>query len=382
MIDRERLHTTFMEICRIDSEPGGERPMADFMRNRLAGLGFAVAEDETGGMISGNAGNLHAQLGGTGPGEAVFFSCHLDRVAPGIGVKPRIEGDDFVSDGSTVLGADDAAGLAAVLEAVAAVLEAGRPHPPIEIVLSVAEELGLAGSRHFDTNRLRARSGFVLDAEGKVGEIVIRAAEKLKFEAVFHGRSAHAGFAPEEGISAIQMAGVAIGRMRLLRIDGETTANIGSISSAGCSNIVPERCELHGEVRSLDPEKLRRQMDAMTAAMTSAADEFGGTVEIGVESRYPAYGLSEESAPARRAARAARMIGAPVRFKSTGGGSDANIFNSRGVATVVLSCGYERPHTTGERMPLAQLDLLARWVLAIIDDAGGAPGIMPLQERE
>jgi len=369
MINKDRLYATFMELCTIDSEPTRECLMADSLRERLTGLGFTVEEDTTGEKIGGNAGNLIARLDGTGPGKPLLFSCHMDRVVPGIGVKPHIDGEFIVSDGTTVLGADDAAGLAAILEGVTILKEGGIPHPPLEIVLTVAEELALVGSRHFDTDQLTARSGFVLDAAGKVGEIVVQAPEKVNFKAVFHGRSAHAGFDPEHGVSAIQMAGVAVSRMQLLRIDPETTANIGSISASGPTNIVPNRCELQGEVRSLEPEKLRAWIDSMTSAMESAAAESGGAVEITVDSHYPAYRLPEDAEPVQRAARAARRIGAPVRFKSSGGGSDANIYNSRGVPTVVLSCGYEKVHTTEERIPLEQLAKLMEWVMAIIVDS-------------
>jgi tripeptide aminopeptidase len=368
MINTDRLHATFMELCRIDSEPTRERLMADDLRERLAGLGFTVTEDDAGEKIGGTAGNLIAHLAGSGPGEPLLFSCHMDRVAPGVGVKPRIEGDYIVSDGTTVLGADDAAGLAAILEAAATLKEQQLSHPPLEVVLTVAEELALVGSRHFDMARIRARSGFVLDAAGRVGEVVVQAPEQQKFRAVFHGRSAHAGFDPQQGVSAIQMAGVAISRMELLRIDPETTANIGSISAVGPTNIVPERCELMGEVRSLEPAKVRAQLDALTGAMESAAAEYGGTVEIRVLPCYPSYKLAEDAEPAKRAARAAKLIGVPVRFKSSGGGSDANIYNSRGVPAVVLCCGYERVHTTGERMPLEQLQHLTKLVLAIINE--------------
>ena len=368
MINRDRLNATFMELCATDTQPGAERPMTDIMRARLAELGFSVTEDSAGTMTGGSSGNLFARLSGTKSEEALLFSCHLDRVAPGLGVKPRIENDCFVSSGDTVLGADDAAGLAALLEAITTLTERNMPYPTIEIILSVAEELGLVGASCFDMGQITAGSGFVLDAEGNVGEIVIQAAEKLNFRAVFHGKSAHAGFAPEDGISAIQMAAAALCRMRLLRVDSETTANIGSISGAGSSNIVPERCELSGEVRSLDSLKLQRQLDDMTCAMETAATEFGGTVEITTELRYPSYKLGEDSPAARRAARAAEALSLPVAFKSTGGGSDANIFNSKGMRAVVLCCGYEKPHTTAERMPLEQLALLAQWVLAIIND--------------
>lgn len=368
MINKDRLYTTFMELCSIDSEPTRERLIADNLRKRLSEAGFTVTEDKAGEKIGGNAGNLFAHLDGNGPGAPLFFCCHMDRVTPGAGVKPRIEGDYIVSDGSTVLGADDAAGLAAILEGVTVLREGGISHPPLEIVLTVSEELALAGSRHFDTGQLSSRYGFVLDAAGTVGEIVVRAPEKLNFKAVFHGRNAHAGFDPEQGVSAIQMAGVAISRMQLLRIDQETTANIGSICATGASNIVPDRCELRGEVRSLEPAKLRAWVDDMTGAMESAAAGCGGTVEIAVDSHYPAYELAEDTEPVQRAARAARRIGVPVRFKSTGGGSDANIFNSKGVQTVVLSCGYEKVHTMEERISLAQLVLLTEWVVAVVSE--------------
>lgn len=369
-INRARLVATFMELCTIDSEPGRERRMADHLRDRLTGLGCSVSEDLAGTLSGGDTGNLYARLAGTGPGEALFFCCHLDRVAPGRGIRPTIRGDYLVSDGSTVLGADDAAGLAALLEALTTLAEQGIPHPPLEIVLTVAEELALTGARHFNTSLLQARSGFVLDAAGRVGQIVIQAPEKANFSLLFHGRSAHAGFAPEEGISAIQMAGRAISRMELLRIDGETTVNLGSISANGVSNIVPERCELTGEVRSLDPAKVAAQLEGIDRAAQSAATELGGRAELTVTQRYPAYCLAEDAVPARRAARAARRIGVQPLVTSTCGGSDANIFNNTGRETVVLCCGYEHAHTTDERISLEQLSLLARWVLELIRDNG------------
>ena len=369
MINKERLLATFMELCAIDSEPTSERLMADRLTEQLTSLGFLVTEDDTGGKIGGTAGNLYARLEGTSAGEPLLFSCHLDRVVPGNGVKPRVEGDYIVSDGTTVLGADDASGLVAILEGITALIQANRPYPTIELVLTVAEELALVGSRHIDVAQVASRSGFILDAGGPVGEIVIQAPEQIKFTAVFIGRKAHAGFAPEAGISAIQVAGVAISRMGLLRIDAETTANIGSIFTSGPTNIVPDRCELHGEVRSLQSAKVKSHVASLIDVMEAAAHEYGGTVEITVVPCYPAYTLDKNSEPAARAGRAAEKIGVPVRFKSTGGGSDANIFNSRGLPSVVLSCGYEKVHTTEERIPLAQLVLLSEWVLAIIDDA-------------
>jgi len=368
MINRDRLNATFIELCATDSEPKNERLLADKLKERLLELGFTVFEDDAGEKIGGNTGNLFARLKETGTGEPLLFSCHMDRVTPGIGVRPRMEGNFIISDGTTVLGADDAAGLAAILEGVTALRELNTPHPAIELVLTVAEELALLGSRYFDLGQVTAPCGFILDASGPVGEIVLQAPEQVKIRAVFHGLKAHAGFAPEQGISAIQMAAVAISRMKLLRIDPETTANIGSISAVGPTNIVPDRCELEAEVRSLEPEKLRLQIKGMTDALNITAAEHGGSVEITEISCYPAYTLAQNAEPAQRAAKAARSIGLPVRFKSTGGGSDANIFNNSGFPAIVLSCGYEAVHTTGERIAVDQLALLAQWVLTLITD--------------
>ena len=369
-INADRLLNTFLELCAIDAEPTRERAMADRLTMLLGELGFAVSEDDAGARLGGDAGNLYATLPGTGPGETLLFSCHMDRVVPGCGVKPQRVGEYIVSDSTTVLGGDDVAGLAAVLEGITLFREQGLPHPPLEVVFSVAEELSLQGIEQFDMSRLVSRCGFVLDAGGPVGEIVVKAPEQVRLSAVIHGRAAHSGIVPEEGISAIQIAATAISRMQLLRIDDETTANIGSIRADGPTNIVPDRCELSAEARSTDPARLAEQVAAMRQALEEAASAAGGRVEISVRSNYRSYQLDANAGPVRRADGAARSLGLPVRHRSTGGGSDANFFNECGIPTAVLCCGFEKVHTTEERMPVEQLMLLARWVAAIL--AGGA----------
>lgn len=369
-INTTRLLNRFMELCAIDAEPTKERAMADRLTTLLTELGFTVTEDDTGSRLGGNAGNLYATLPGSGPGETLLFSCHMDRVVPGCGVKPQLAGEYIVSDGSTVLGADDVAGLAAVLEGITAVREQGLPHPPLELLFSVAEELSLQGIEQFDASRIVSSCGFVLDAGGPVGEIVVKAPEQVRLSAVIHGRAAHAGIAPQEGISAIQIAATAIAGMKLLRIDDETTANIGSIRADGPTNIVPDHCELSAEARSTDPARLAMQVASMRQALEDAAQSAGGRVEISVRSNYRSYRLDPASEPVRRAGEAARRLGLNVRHRSTGGGSDANFFNEWGIPTAVLCCGFEKVHTCQERIAVAELTRLAQWVAAILTGAG------------
>ena len=365
-INAKRLLNTFMELCSIDAEPTRERAMADRLTRFLTDLGCTVCEDDAGSRLGGNAGNLYATLPGTRPGEALLFSCHMDRVVPGCGVKPQLAGEYIVSDGSTVLGADDVAGLAAILEGITAVQEQGQPHPPLEMLFSVAEELSLQGIEQFDASRIVSRCGFVLDAGGPVGEVVVKAPEQVRLSAVIRGRAAHAGIAPQEGVSAIQIAASAIAGMKLLRIDDETTANIGSIRADGPTNIVSDRCEISAEVRSTDPARLAVQVAAMELALEEAARAAGGQVEINVRSNYRSYRLDPASDPVRRASAAARCLGFTVRHRSTGGGSDANFLNERGIPTAVLCCGYEKVHTCEERIAVAELMRLAQWVAVIL----------------
>lgn len=368
MVNRERLTNLLIDLCKTDSASRNERLMADKMTAMLTELGFLVHEDDAAAQLGGNTGNLYARLEGTAPGEPVLFCAHLDRVTPGLGIQPRIENGALVSDGTTILGADDAAGLSAILEAVRVLQEQNLPHPTIELCLTVCEELSMLGSRLVDTAWFQSKIGFALDADQPVGEITIKAPNKATFTATFTGKAAHAGLAPEKGISAVQMAAAAISRMKLLRIDEETTANIGSISAEGRVNIVPETCTITGETRSLDEDKLQAQVAHMRDAMESAAAEFGGSVKIDLVFANTGLHLSPESPSVQRAARAARKIGVEPKCVAVGGCSDASILYQKGLETTVLSMGFEEVHSVRERMPLDQLEAVTEWALAIILD--------------
>lgn len=367
-VRQERLVDLLMQLCRADSAPLRERPVFEIVWEHLVALGFHVREDDAGRRLGGEVGNIIATKPGRGAGEhwePVMFSAHLDRVEGGVGVRPVLVNGRIQSDGSTILGADDAAGLAAIIEACRVLQETEASHAPLELVLTVGEEIGLVGASQVDMEALRSKVGFVLDAEGPVGTIIARAPTHYIIEAQFFGRAAHAGIEPERGLNAIKIAAQAVSRMDLGRIDLETTANVGYIAGGGPTNVVPERAEIRAEARSLDPEKAKKQVQNMRRAIEEAAAASGGRATWDVRLAYEGFRLDEESEPIRRAKAAARKIGRTPVVKATGGGSDANIFNAKGLPTAVLGVGFEAIHSFRESMPVEELVKLTEMVLAL-----------------
>lgn len=366
-VDRARLTSTFIELARIDSITFHEKEIVDYLGNELSDLGLRTYVDAAGHKIGGTSGNLIAHLAGDSSKPAIFFNCHVDTVEPGIGVKP-VEQDGMISAaGDTILGADDKAGVAVLLE-VARVLTAGTSgHGSIDLIFTVAEEKGLLGAKNLDWSLVTGEYGFVFDAAGPVGDITVKTPSQDTIEAVFRGRAAHAGVNPEEGVSAVRAAAKAIAAMSLGRIDSETTANIGIIEGGRAINIVPEKCAIKGEARSLTPAQLGRQTQSMIDAARDAAEEDGVKVEIEVTREYDGFQLAADDQVVSWAISAFKLLGLTPSLVATGGGSDTNIFNARNVPTVNLGAGYLAPHTVDESIAVDDLERVARVALAIVE---------------
>lgn len=373
MIQRQRLIDQFMELVQIDSETKYERLICDRLIELLQQLELEVEEDDTAKITGHGAGNLIAMLPATAGNEqapAILFTCHMDTVVPGKGIKPQLDKDGYIrSDGTTILGSDDKAGIAALLEALAVIKEYQLEHGAIQIVITAGEEAGLHGARAMDPDRIKAKYGYALDSNGLVGEVVVAGPAQSKIEITVYGKSAHAGVNPEDGISAIQVASKAISKMPHGRIDEETTANIGSFHGGRETNIVCDTVTIHAEARSLVEHKLERQVAAMREAFESAAEQFGGSVDFIDEVIYPGFKFTQDDPVVQIAMKALESIGRPAKTVHSGGGSDANIFNGMGLPTVNLAIGYEHIHTTKEQMPVTELVKTAEAVLAIIETA-------------
>lgn len=373
MVNELRLIDTFMELVQVDSESGDEAEICKLLEQKFGELGLDIHVDDTMEETGHGAGNLFAEWPATEGMESaapLLFTSHMDTVTPGKGIKPRLDDDGYIrSDGTTILGSDDKAGLAAMLEAIRVMQEQKIPHGPVQFVITVGEESGLVGAKAIKSEKLKGKFGYALDSNGEVGEISVAGPSQAQIRVKVHGKSAHAGVNPEDGISAIQVASKAISRMPLGRIDSETSANIGKFAGGGPTNIVCDYVEIDAEARSLNDEKLHAQVEAMKKAFESTAEEFGAKVDFHSEIIYPGFKFDEDSEVVKLAAQALEKIGRKVKLLHSGGGSDANIFNGHGVPTVNMAVGYEHIHTTKEQMPVKELVKTTELVIALIEVA-------------
>ncbi len=368
-VDADRLVHNFLNLVSIYSPSYQEAEVAALLEQELRSLGLEVRNDGTG---PGNTGNVIGLLAGDGRGTPIFLGAHMDTVEPGRGIKPVFEAGVIRSDGTTILSADCKATTAAILEALRVVQGEGLPHGDVETVFTYGEEQGMIGARMLDISGLRARLGFIADNSGAPGGIIVEAPAQNRIRAVFHGKAVHAGGEPEKGINALKAAATAIHRMPLGRIDEETTANIGIITGGISVNIVPDRVEIKGEARSRNNEKLERQTAAMVEAMKVAAEEVGARLESDVEPVYQAYRLAADSPVVRMAWDAAEAVGLQPLLRVTGGGTDANILNARGMPTVVITNGMVKPHSLEERIAVADMVALTNQLIALIGRAAQA----------
>jgi tripeptide aminopeptidase len=356
----------FLELAAIPSPSGAEKAVAERVTTYLRQLGLQPESD--------HAGNILARLEATDPdgGAPVFLCAHMDTVPPSGPIEPVVEGGIVRNEADTILGADDKAAVAVLLEAARALLAEQRRHAGIELLFTVREETGLEGAKAFDHTRLRARTGFVYDYSGPVGDVVTAAPSARTVDVTFRGRPAHAGINPEEGRSAIYAAAKAIADLRLGRIDDETTANVGRIEGGTARNVVPETCTLAAEARSRNEKKLADLVAEMVDSFTFAAGIAECEVAISVEESYRGYRLPPDDPAFRLATNALGRAGFVARPVEVGGGADANVFNARGLACVNVANGMAHVHTAEEEIAVADLEAMLRVTLELVEAARSA----------
>ena len=365
-VAKSRLLALFERLVSIDSPSFGEREMCDFIKERLARLGLTAREDSAAEKLGGTSGNLYCYVEGELEKPPLLFSGHMDTVEPARGKKlVRGPGGLLTSAGDTVLGADDLAGVAAILEALETLLASGEPHRPLELLFSAAEEPYCVGVLQYDFSSLKSREAYVFDLTGPVGGAAYQAPTILSFTAVFSGRAAHAGFSPEEGVHAIQAAARAIAQIPCGRV-GEATVNIATISGGTASNIVPDRCSFTGEIRSFSDGEARRLLEEMRETMERAAAENGASVRLESVSECTAYCTDRSHPVVKRFEDACGALGLPVRLCQTFGGSDNNHFATHGITGIVVANAMNNCHSCGEYTSEEELERAANLALRLM----------------
>ena len=367
--ERERLIADFVRLCEIESPSGRERAMADALTEELRALGLEVEEDDTAEETAAEAGNLFARIPGPEGARTIMLCAHMDTVPLDAPVQVAREDGVLTNRHEAILGADNKAAITTILGAARQLVRDGSP-VAVELVFTTSEERALRGAKALDRSRLQADFGFVFDHASPIGEIVIASPTYYRLAAGFRGQAAHAGIRPEEGANAITAAAKAIAKMRIGRLDAETTANVGRIEGGTAANVVAERCKVELEARSLDDSRAGDVVSEMVDACAEAASDGHCDLETSVERLFQGYRLTRTAPAVEIAAAALAACGVEPVYISTGGGSDANALIAAGLPVVNVANGTERNHQPDESVTENALETMLDVTLAIVAEAG------------
>ncbi|MGD9694827.1 MAG: M20/M25/M40 family metallo-hydrolase [Thermoleophilia bacterium] len=362
-----------VRLCEIPSPSRQEGPVAEAVRAELRDLGAEVIEDDAAAALGAGCGNIVARFPATAEGGVpIMFGAHLDTVPVTGPIEVELVDGELTNRHDAILGGDNKAAVAVLLQAMRRVRDEGRPHGGVELLFTPCEEIGLRGAAAFDPGALRARFGFVYDHSGPIGSVVAAAPSLHRLWAEFVGRAAHAGIAPEAGRSALLAASKAVARMPQGRIDSETTVNVGTIEGGTATNVIAERCRITAEARSRDERTLSVQLTAMLDALAWAAAECEVDLETRAEREFTAYRLGEGDPQVRMALDVLEGLGHPARLVASGGGSDVNALIANGFPAVNLCNAMVDIHTPDERIAVRSLEQMLDITLGLIDAAATA----------
>jgi len=367
MINVERLVNNFCDLVSIDSVSRQERLMADIIKEELVKMGYNPEEDKAGEAIGGNAGNVIVKIPGTINADPILFMAHMDTVEPGHGKVPVIDGDIIKSDGRTVLGGDDLAGVACIFEAIKVIKEKNIPHGDVYAVFSIAEEEGLLGAKELDVSKIPAKYAYILDDTGPIGTAAVKAPYYNHISFVVKGKSAHAGLAPEKGINAIYAAAKAIAALPFMgRIDEDSTCNIGLINGGRARNIVPDEVTIDGEIRCIYEEKIIRYTKQIIDTIEKIVTDEGCTVKYDVKRNHNGYNISDDHPILLLMKKAAERLGIKLNLHATGGLSDTSVINNKGITAVDISIGMTNVHSTQEQIAISDMVKASSLIVEII----------------
>ena len=359
MIEQERLVGSFCDLVRIDSPSDEEEEVALHLTDRLGRLGFSVVRDAHGNVIASEDGE-----------NPLLLSAHMDTVEPGRGIEPIVNGDRITSDGTTILGGDCKAGVAAILEGLESVSEDGTSRRPVQVVFTRGEEIGLVGASNLDYSMIRASEAVVFDGNGPVNTITGASPTYMRFDITIKGRAAHAGVEPEKGLSAIRIATEIINELPNGRLDDETTFNVGLISGGSVRNAVPAEATFGGEWRSRNTETLDSIKMQLLTTLERARERYKeATIEEDLEVMFQMYNLDPEEQIVRLVTRVMRDMDLVPNIRPSGGGTDGNVMRLHGIESVVVGMSTNEMHTVDEYVIIPDLVNTARFCQEVISFA-------------
>lgn len=366
-INEERLLSDFIYWAKINAPSKSEKVIADLLVAVLKELNFTLSFDEGHHAFGGNCGNLIAYWEGTDPSlPPLFLSTHMDTVLPTEGLNPVIRDGIIYSDGSTILGADDRAALAAYIEAIRTIQEQNIPCGPIELILTVNEQQGLQGAKYLDYSKVQSKCGYIFDSSGDVGQIILQGPYSSRFYIDVHGRASHIGLNPEEGINAFVIAADILMQVKLGKIDDNTLANIGIIEGGELASIIPGHVKMIGEVRCFDKDGLDHTIDGIVQNASEIATRYGGKIEAEIEKKYLGFKIQTEHLLVKNAVEATAKANVIANVTKTLGGADTNILNENGLTCITLGNGFRNIHTFQEHISIENLMNTAKYSVALI----------------
>ncbi len=372
MVNEKRLQNILYELLKINSPSQKERSVSDYIKKYLSKLRIDTNVDDTSRKTGSDTGNLIAKIDGSIKKAPIMFSVHMDTIEATNGLKIMEKDGRIMSDGSTILGADDKAGLAIVIEMIEVLRESSEKHLPIEVVFSVSEEIGLVGVKALDFLDLESKIAFCFDGGGLPNKLITKSPTQETIEVSFTGKSAHAGVEPENGASAIFAAAKAAAGFPQGRLDEQTTANLGIISGGSATNVVAETAGYLAEVRGHDPLRIENAVRKIKEKAEKAAADTGTEVKVEQETSFVGFSLKEDEPVVEIAKKALARSNAEPVYAASGGGSDANIFNQKGIRTLTLSMGAQKAHSNDEFIEIEDFKKAAQLAVDLVRAASSA----------
>ncbi len=369
MIDEKRLLGTLHELLKINSPSKKERLLGEYIAGCLSNLGIETTIDNTSGTTGADIGNLIARVDGGLSGDPILFSAHLDTIESTQDLEIIEKDGRILSNGKSILGADDKAGLAIIIEMIETLKQSGLKHLPVELVFSVSEEIGLIGASALDFTKLRSRMGFCFDGGGDPSHLIMNSPTQETIEVSFRGKAVHAGVEPEKGANAIYAVAKAAADFPQGRLDEDTTANLGTISGGKATNIVADNAEYKAEVRGHDRLKLDATVQMIKQKAKQVAVDTKTQVDINQSTSFEGFTLNEDESVVKIAIDALKECGIKPAFTKSGGGSDANIFNQNGIKTLTLPMGAQKAHSKEEFVDIKNFTKAAQIAVKLVEAA-------------